>query len=170
MTSGLLVSTEPQRHTVAVARLQSRLRRLVLGAHGAFAVAAALLVVLHLSARWGGIDPVTAMLSDYALRRHRTGRLPLGRRNCSTAIPHASRPSRLRNQATPSDRVFFTPQRLRRVWMRPRSPGILGSPGSVPARPALVHWPKRRCAVWKGTPNDGSSSRHPPLVRTRRSP
>jgi hypothetical protein len=68
MTSRLSVSTEPQRHTVAVARLQSRLRRLVLGAHGAFAVAAALLVVLHLSARWGGIDPVTAMLSDYALR------------------------------------------------------------------------------------------------------
>ena len=62
------MSTEPQRHTVAVARLPSRLRRLVLSAHGAFAVAATPLVVLHLSARWGGIDPVTAMLSDYALR------------------------------------------------------------------------------------------------------
>jgi hypothetical protein len=33
--------------------------------------------------------------------------------------------------------------------------------------PALVHWLKRRCAVWNGTPNDGGRSRHAqPLVST----
>jgi hypothetical protein len=33
--------------------------------------------------------------------------------------------------------------------------------------PALVHWAKRRCAVWNGTPNDGGRSRHAhPLVST----
>ncbi|MFD9893748.1 DUF998 domain-containing protein [Amycolatopsis sp. NPDC059027] len=34
---------------------------------GAFALAALLLVVLHVDRYWGPIDPVTAMLSDYAL-------------------------------------------------------------------------------------------------------
>ncbi|WP_329056257.1 DUF998 domain-containing protein [Amycolatopsis sp. NBC_01488] len=33
---------------------------------GAFVTAAVLLVVLHVDRRWGPIDPVTAMLSDYA--------------------------------------------------------------------------------------------------------
>ena len=34
-------------------------------------------------------------------------------------------------------------------------------------RPALVHCPNRRCAVWNGTPNDGGRSRHAhPLART----
>jgi hypothetical protein len=33
--------------------------------------------------------------------------------------------------------------------------------------PALVHWVKRRCAVWNGTPNEGGRSRHAhPLVST----
>jgi hypothetical protein len=34
---------------------------------GAFAFAATLLSVLHLSSHWGGINPFTTMLSDYAL-------------------------------------------------------------------------------------------------------
>src|SRR5690606_26684806 len=33
--------------------------------------------------------------------------------------------------------------------------------------PASVHWLKRRCAVWNGTPNEGGRSRHAhPLVST----
>jgi hypothetical protein len=42
--------------------------RLALAGGGAFAMAAVLLGVLHLDRRWGGgINPVTAMLSDYGL-------------------------------------------------------------------------------------------------------
>jgi hypothetical protein len=43
-------------------------RQLVHFAQSAFVVAAVFLTVLHISAHWGGIDPITAMLSDYALR------------------------------------------------------------------------------------------------------
>jgi hypothetical protein len=44
-----------------------RPRLLVRGAQAAFALAAVLLIVLHLSHRLAPIDPVTSMLSDYAL-------------------------------------------------------------------------------------------------------
>lgn len=38
----------------------------MVAAQGMFAVAGVLLVVLHVDRRWGPINPVTAMLSDYA--------------------------------------------------------------------------------------------------------
>ncbi|WP_342781630.1 DUF998 domain-containing protein, partial [Amycolatopsis rhizosphaerae] len=50
------------------ARTDPLARMLAWAGHGAFAVAATLLVVLHLDPDWGGGEnPVTAMLSEYAL-------------------------------------------------------------------------------------------------------
>jgi hypothetical protein len=42
-------------------------RFLVRAAQAAFTLAAVLLTILHLDRRWAPIDPVTSMLSDYAL-------------------------------------------------------------------------------------------------------
>jgi hypothetical protein len=62
------VPPRPYQDDPTVSQSRSGVRYLVLGAHATLALAVVLLAVLHVDARWGGIDPVTAMLSDYAER------------------------------------------------------------------------------------------------------